>query len=72
MNDGHYNGAKWMRGMTETLVALLLVAAVTGSVWTAIEVRSLSIKLDSISGRIDRIDNRVERNSLRLNRVSSE
>lgn len=65
MTDGR-NGARWISDMTQTLVALLLVAAVTGSIWTAIEVRTLSAKMDSAVNKIERIDDRSQQNQRRI------
>lgn len=70
MSDSRTNGHRWLGGMTQTLVALLLLSAVTGSIWTAMEVRSLSAKFDarveSLSGRLDRHDTRIGMNRARI------
>jgi len=63
------NGGRWLSDMTQTLVALLLVAAVTGSIWTAIEVRTLSTKMGSAMDRMNRIDDRVRENRSRIIRA---
>lgn len=60
------NGYKWLSNMTQTLVALLLLSAVSGSIWTALEVRSLSAKLDAINMRVDRNESWLEGHSARI------
>lgn len=64
MSDG--NGRKWFSGMSQILVGGLLVAAVGGSVWTAVEVRSMSVKLDTMTDRLNRHDARINVNSARI------
>ena len=62
MTDRHTgNGIQWLSGMTQILVAGLLVAAAGGAIWSAIEVRSLSVKIESMDERIDRHEVRINR-----------
>lgn len=63
---GHTNGGKWLSRMTETLVALLLASAAGGAIWSAVEVRSLSVKIDSMTERVDRHEKRIEQNAERI------